>query len=102
MLRHYLTLAIKVLRRRKFFTFISLFGISLTLLVLMVVTAIMDHSFAPGAPETRLDRTLYVNRVVMHGPHNTWSSSGGFRKPCARPWRRRAARQASSRRFRRS
>ncbi len=79
MLKHYLTLAVKVLLRRKFFTFISLFGISFTLLVLMVVTAMMDHSFGPGAPETRLDRTLYVNRVVMHGPHSTWSSSGGFK-----------------------
>ena len=37
MLNHYLTLAVKVLLRRKFFTFISLFGISFTLLVLMVV-----------------------------------------------------------------
>jgi putative ABC transport system permease protein len=79
MLKHYLILASKVLLRRKFFTFISLFGISFTLLVLMVVTAIMDHSFGPGAPETRLDRTLYVNRVVMYGPHSTWSSSGGFK-----------------------
>jgi putative ABC transport system permease protein len=79
MLQHYLTLAVKVLLRRKFFTFISLFGISFTLVVLMVVTAILDHSLGPGAPETRLDRTLYVNRVVMHGPHATWSSSGGFK-----------------------
>ena len=39
MLKHYLNLAVKVLLRRKFFTFISLFGISFTLLVLMVVTA---------------------------------------------------------------
>ena len=36
MLKHYLSLAVKVLLRRKFFTFISLFGISFTLLVLMV------------------------------------------------------------------
>lgn len=79
MLKHYLTLAVKVLLRRKFFTFISLFGISFTLLVLMVVTAIMDHALGPGAPETKLDRTLYVNRVTMYGPHSTWSSAGGFK-----------------------
>src|SRR6185295_8230211 len=58
MLRHYLTLAVKVLLRRKFFTFISLFAISFTLLVLMVATAMMDHTFAAAAPETRQDRSL--------------------------------------------
>src|SRR5688500_285256 len=79
MLRHYLGLAAKVLLRRKFFTFISLFGISFTLLVLTVITALFDHTFGPGATEPRQDRTLYVDRAVMYGPHNTWSSSGGFK-----------------------
>ena len=54
MLQHYLKLAVKVLLRRKFFTFISLFGISFTLLVLMVATAMLDHAFGPHAPETKL------------------------------------------------
>ena len=45
MLNHYLVLAVKVLLRRKFFTFISLFGISFTLLVLMTATAGLN---APG------------------------------------------------------
>src|SRR5215212_9060434 len=79
MLNHYLVLAVKVLLRRKFFTFISLFGISFTLLVLTVVTALFDHAFGPGAPEPRQDRTLYAGRAVMYGPHGTWSSSGGFK-----------------------
>ena len=79
MLNHYLVLAVKVLLRRKFFTFISLFGISFTLLVLTLVAALFDHSLGPGAPETRQDRTLYVERAVMYGPHSTWSSSGGFK-----------------------
>jgi putative ABC transport system permease protein len=79
MLSHYLGLAVKVLLRRKFFTFISLFGISFTLLVLTIVTALFDHTFGPGATEPRQDRTLYVDRAVMYGPHNQWSSSGGFK-----------------------
>ena len=58
MLRHYLLLSIKVLLRRKFFTFISIFGISLTLLTLTVVVALLDHNFAPGLPESRQDRML--------------------------------------------
>jgi putative ABC transport system permease protein len=79
MLTHYLVLAVKVLLRRKFFTFISLFGISFTLLVLTVVAALFDHSFGPGAEEPRQDRTLYAGRAIMYGPHNTWSSNGGFK-----------------------
>jgi putative ABC transport system permease protein len=58
LLRHYLLLSAKVLLRRKFFTFISIFGISFTLLVLMVVAALLDHNFAPGVPETRQDRIV--------------------------------------------
>jgi len=60
MIKNYLKIAFKVLLRRKFFTFISLFGISFTLVVLMVVAALFDHVFAPFPPETRLDRTLNI------------------------------------------
>ena len=38
-MKSYFKLALKVLARRKFFTFISLFGISMTLVVLMVAVA---------------------------------------------------------------
>ena len=79
MFKHYVSLAVKVLLRRKFFTFISLFGISFTLLVLMVVTAMFDHGFAPMAPETRQNLTLGVHNAVMYGPHSTWQSNGGYK-----------------------
>ncbi|MEO8075101.1 MAG: ABC transporter permease [Acidobacteriota bacterium] len=79
MLSHYLVLAVKVLLRRKFFTFISLFGISFTLLVLTVVTSLFDHAFGPGSIEPRQGRTLYIERAVMYGPRATWSSSAGFK-----------------------
>ena len=46
MLKSYLKLAWKVLLRRKFFTFISLFGIAFTLVVLMVATALLDNVVA--------------------------------------------------------
>ena len=79
MLNHYLVLAVKVLLRRKFFTFISLFGIGFTLLVLTVVTALFDHSFGPNPHEPLQDRTLYAGRAVMYGEHNTHSSNAGFK-----------------------
>lgn len=79
MLKHYLVLAVKVLLRRKFFTFISLFGISFTLMVLTIVTALFDNALGPDPIEPRQHRTLYVERAVMHGPHSTWSSGAGFK-----------------------
>ena len=79
MLKHYVSLAVKVLLRRKFFTFISLFGISFTLLVLMVITAMFDHAFAKMPPETRQDLTLGVHNAVMYGPHSTWQSNAGYK-----------------------
>ena len=78
MLRHYLTMTIAVLKRRPFYTAISLFGISFTLLVLMVVTAMADHTLAPMAPESRQARMLGVHSARMYGPDNAWSSNGGY------------------------
>lgn len=74
----YLKLALKVLGRRKFFTFISLFGISMTLVVLMVATAILDNFFAPRTPESRFDRVLCVYRVTQWGPQNIETTEPGY------------------------
>jgi putative ABC transport system permease protein len=78
MLRNYLKIAFKVLLRRKFFTAISLFGTSFTLVVLMVATAVLDHAVATMPPETRQDRTLGVYFARMVGEHNRWYSEPGF------------------------
>jgi putative ABC transport system permease protein len=63
MLLSYLKIAWKVLMRRKFFTFISLFGVSFTLMILLVVMAIFDHVVGPAAPVKRIDRMLFVNNI---------------------------------------
>ncbi len=78
MLRNYFKVAIKVLLRRKFFTFISLFGISFTLVVLMVVTAALDHMFAPMPPETKQDRTLGVFNALLMGENTIISGNAGY------------------------
>ena len=54
MLKHYLSLSLKVFARRKFFTFVSLFGISFTLIVLMLVSALFDHAVAPFPPDAEI------------------------------------------------
>jgi putative ABC transport system permease protein len=78
MLRNYLKMAFKVLLRRKVFTGISLFGISLTLLVLTVAAAMLDHIFGPLPPETRLDRTLGVYGMRMSGPERVHNGFAGY------------------------
>ncbi|HYH08997.1 MAG TPA: ABC transporter permease [Thermoanaerobaculia bacterium] len=79
MLTNYLKVALKVLGRRKFFTFISLFGISLTLVVLMVAAAILDNVFAPRQPESRFDRVLGLYVFGMYGPNGGITSSPGYK-----------------------
>ncbi len=67
MLKNYIKTAYKVFLRRKFFTFISLFAISFTLIVLMVATSLFDHVFGAMPPEKNLDRMLGVYRMSMSG-----------------------------------
>ena len=78
MIKNYLKVALKVLARRKFFTFISLFGISVTLVVVLVVTALLDHVFAPHAPETRAGRTLGIYQMKMTGPAGMVGGYAGY------------------------
>ena len=65
MLKNYLKITFAVLKRRKFFTFISLFGISFTLLVLVVITSFIDHLISAGYPEVNRDRSLYIEKMVQ-------------------------------------
>jgi putative ABC transport system permease protein len=78
MFKNYLKIALKVFARRKFFTAVSLFGISFTLLVLMVAAAVADHTFSAAAPESRLGRTLCLYEVRMIGPRSSSSGAAGY------------------------
>jgi putative ABC transport system permease protein len=79
MLTNYLKIAVKVLARRKFFTFISLFGITLTLVVLMVAAAMLDNGFAPQQPESRFDRVLGTYMLGIYGENGGTTSNPGYR-----------------------
>jgi len=67
MLKNYLKIAIAVLRRRKFFTFISLFGISFTLTILLVLTAFIDRVVGDNYPDRKRDRSLYITHLEEDG-----------------------------------
>ncbi len=78
MLKNYFKIAIAVLRRRKFFTAISLFGISFTLTILMVLTAFIDKVVGDDYPDKKRDRSLYITRLEEDGPNNVSSSQPSF------------------------
>src|SRR4051812_24808115 len=80
MLKNYFKIAIAVLKRRKFFTFISLFGISFTLTILIVLTAFIDKVVGDDYPDKKRDRSLYITRIeeVAKDGHNSGSPSYYF------------------------
>ena len=65
MLRNYLKMALKVLARRKFYTFISMFGICITLTIFLVIYAFWEHSTGAQAPETKLERSLFITQCQI-------------------------------------
>jgi putative ABC transport system permease protein len=68
MLRNYLLTAWKVFMRRKLFTAINLACIVLTLVVLLVVTALLQQAFFPAGVEHRSPRFLQV--LMMESRHS--------------------------------
>lgn len=81
MLRNYLLTAYKVLLRRKFFTFVNLFAIALTLAVLTVVVALLQNFLEPSGAERRSDHYLAIEdaKIATKDGSSTWTSSPGFR-----------------------
>jgi putative ABC transport system permease protein len=78
MLKNYFKIAIAVLKRRKFFTFISLFGISFTLTILMVLTAFIDKVVGDNYPDKKRDRSLYINNLEQKGKNSMSSGALSF------------------------
>lgn len=81
MLRNYLLTAYKVLLRRKFFTFVNLFAVALTLAVLTVVFALLQNFLAPMGEEQRSDHYLAVESASMRTENGSreWTSGPGYR-----------------------
>lgn len=76
MLINYIKIAWKVLLRNPFYTFISLFGISFTLLILLVLSAFLDHLFGSHYPEQQRHRTLYVSSIRLQDSTRTSTMQG--------------------------
>jgi putative ABC transport system permease protein len=80
MLENYIKIAWKVLLRRKFFTFVSLFGISFTIFILLVSSSILDHAISPAGPEINKSMILKADRFLAKDSlgRQSWTSSPGY------------------------
>lgn len=91
MLKNYLKIAIAVLLRRKFLTFVNLFGTAVTLTVLVVAFAILESFVHPAGAQHRSDRILAVNWVsrASSATLSRWTSGpgGAFFSNYAKPLR---------------
>lgn len=67
MLKSYIKIAWKVLLRRKFFTFVSLSGITFTITVLIITAAFFDHMMSPAKPGSKFDRTMFIEHIEVMG-----------------------------------
>lgn len=79
MLRNYLLTAWNVFMRRKLFTAINLLCIVLTLVVLLVITALMENALYPSGVEGKSNRFLQVFVLSAKGPHTGINSPLGFK-----------------------
>jgi len=80
MFKNYLMTAWKVLLRRKVFSFISLFGISITLAILLILSTVLDNFLYPSGPEKTNKNFLSINRLTItsQDKQRTWSSKPGY------------------------
>lgn len=69
MISNYIKLAWRVLARRKFFTFISLFGISFTLGILMVIFSFLQGELGTNAPNSNKDDLVIIGTLRLQRIH---------------------------------
>ena len=65
MITNYLKLAIRVLGRNKFFTAITLFGISFTMAILMLIVSLLETEIGKTPPLTKKNRLVVVPSLEL-------------------------------------
>lgn len=82
MLRNYFLMAVAMLRRKKFLTFVNVFATTLTLTVLIVVAAFVASMLFPRGAERGSAHFLMVDNVCFQGGteenQSTWNTGPGY------------------------
>lgn len=56
---------LKIIRQNKFFTFLNLFGVSMTIMIVLIAAIKIESTIWPGGPEKNNDYMLFVDNQLM-------------------------------------
>ncbi|NRF39495.1 ABC transporter permease [Pedobacter foliorum] len=65
MLKNYIKLTFKVMLRKKYYTALTLVGISLTIMIVTIFASFIDQIISANPPEVNRDKTLIVDKVSV-------------------------------------
>jgi len=85
MLKNYFKIFIKVALQNKLFTFLSLFGISLTIMFVMIFSMTISKITKGSGPEKDLRKIVFCQRVKTRPTHNGKAGDGYSMSSCGRP-----------------
>lgn len=60
----------KIIRQNKFFTFLNLFGISITILIILIAALKIESTVWPGGPEKNNDMMLFITNEEVSNENN--------------------------------
>src|SRR5688572_14374277 len=75
MLKNYIKIAFRVMLRQKFFSAVSIFGISFTIMVFSIIASMTAIIFGNAAPNINRERTLYYRGFVVEGDESRTRSA---------------------------
>lgn len=69
---------LKIIRQNKFFTFLNLFGVSITIMIILIAAIKIESTIWPGGPEKNNGNMLFVRRMSINSEANRSRSTGGI------------------------
>jgi putative ABC transport system permease protein len=84
MLKNYFKIFVKVALQNKLFTFLSLFGISLTIMFVMIFSMTISKITSGSGPEKDLNKIIFCQRVKTRETHNGKTGYGISVSSCGR------------------
>lgn len=84
MLKNYFKIFLKVASQNKLFTFLSLFGISLTIMFVMIFSMTISKITSGSGPEKDLKKIVFCDRIMTKRTVNGKSTNGYSISACGR------------------
>ncbi|PKP33854.1 MAG: hypothetical protein CVU00_09365 [Bacteroidetes bacterium HGW-Bacteroidetes-17] len=69
----------KIIRQNKFFTFLNLFGVSITIMIILIAAIKIESAIWPGGPEKNNENMLFIKNILITSDKN--SRFGGVSLP---------------------